>query len=176
VLALALATGAVTACADPVASTPSTGGASGPPCDGATRVELGKPRRGGAMALFTTSGGAIHLTVDDLNSDGILESSTSTAVDIGPAGTLPTYDAHRGTVRPVTVDATVREGEFTEIRLDGGRYWLWSSNGGTVRAATCPPTKLSAVTPGGDPEPFGECAPQPGKECSPASTALKADT
>ncbi len=156
-VALVLVAGATAGCSlGDDGDRPESAGATAPPCDHATRADLGTPRRGGPMALFTTSGGTIHVTVDGIDSSGVLDSSTSTAIDIGPAATPPTYDAQRGTVKPLTATASVHQGRYTAVRLARGSYWLWSSNGGTVGAAACPPTTISAVTEAGKPAPFSQ--------------------
>ncbi len=122
--------------------------AAAPTCgDGKfTPVKLGSPYRHRDPARFETSGGALYLTAHAFLQGGVLDPDTpSTRFHVGSAATQPTYDEQRGLVTPALQEVVASKDEWVKIELRPGRYWLWSSAGGDVEAATCPPGRVQRL-------------------------------
>jgi hypothetical protein len=135
------------------ATTGTTNEPAGMPCgEGASRVELGSPHRGGPTAVFTTRGGTLYVTARRFESGGAFDPGPGrgvTLVFLGPADRPPTLDEQRGVVTNTLVELTVRQDQFMSFDLPAGRYWLWTSTGGDVVVASCTESALS------DPAPVG---------------------
>ncbi len=116
------------------ATTPST-----VPCgEGLGRVELGSPYLGGPTGNFTTDGSPFYVSARRFEHGGPFDPAKgSTAVYLGPADHPPTWDQQRNVVSDTAAEIHVDENDFTRVDLPGGRYWLWSSNGGDLVVVTC---------------------------------------
>jgi len=106
---------------------------------------LGSPIVGGPVAEFTTNGDPIYLSARTFSHTGIFgEFGGSAKVDVGNITSLPTYDAKRSIVTSSISGTSLNEGEYVEITLPAGRYWLWSSSiSGAIQVASCSPNGVS---------------------------------
>lgn len=131
------------------------------PCNGnpAEKIELGSPYNGGPTAEFTSSGELIYITARYYNHNGIFGSfSGSTAINIGSAATPPAYDEKTGKIANSIKSISVPEGEYGNLSLPAGRYWLWSSSGGDIVAVSCKPGAISDPLPTRISRPTGNAA------------------
>lgn len=92
VLALVVCTLLMTACDGGDGATIGTTSEAGMPCgEGASRVELGSPHRGGPTAVFTTRGGTLYVTARRFESGGAFDPGPGrgvTLVFVGPPTAL----------------------------------------------------------------------------------------
>lgn len=129
--------------ADPTSSTP--------PCldSPASSADLGSPQRlSGRTARFSTDGSTVYVTARQFEKGGPFDPERGlTAVWVGPGEQEPRYDEQSGEVLGATTSIMVPEGEYGELELDPGRYWLWTSTGGDVRALSCEPAGITDPAP-----------------------------
>lgn len=110
------------------------------PCDGTgTLVDLGTPHRlAGRHAEFTTSGGTVWVMPGDFEAGGLLDAGLAfTMIEVGSAGTPPSYDVQTDTTAGVIASTIVEDGRWEALDLEKGRYWLWSSRGATITVQQC---------------------------------------
>lgn len=127
----------------------ATTAAAAPACaEVADIVELGRPGRSGPPAQFTTSGAELFVTASGFLHGGPLDPEVGiTMVSVGPADEPPTWDPQRNTITNVQEQAQVREGQVTPLRLQAGRYWLWTSNTVTITLQSCQVATFTSVQP-----------------------------
>ncbi|MGI8536261.1 MAG: hypothetical protein ACR2K2_07105 [Mycobacteriales bacterium] len=138
----------------PSAASPSTSttAASTLPCADATEVELGSPYTYASRgpAYFSTSGGTVYLVARRFEQGGFLDvPHPRTLFSVGPGSTPPVVDPQAATVAGVRSEVQAGADEWVPVDLPAGQWWVLSSNGGDVRAASCVPGGVS------DPDPVG---------------------
>lgn len=124
------------------------------PCNPATTsISIGQSSPPDRLATFRTDGNPIYISVSGfLHDQGFDPKIGSTAIYLGPATELPTYDAQRNIVTNLQTQVTAREGSNVRVDLPAGDYWLWSSNHVSITLESCIKDGITNVTP----------APQPG--------------
>jgi len=111
-------------------------------------VDVNRP-----VAYFTTDGSTLDITAHAFNHGGIFGPAVgTTAIYVGSADALATYDKQRSVVSNKKFDVHVTENKYTKLQPPVGRYWLWSTNGGDIEAASC--GQISGV------QPTGQIAPE----------------
>ena len=120
------------------------------PCGGtpASTVELGYPYVGTSTAEFTTAGAPLFVTARHF-AHGLFvpEGHGATAIYVGSTATPPTWDEQRSIVSNTTEEIFVKEGEYGELMLPAGRFWLWSGSGGDIVVVSCIPNGVSDPHP-----------------------------
>lgn len=121
------------------------------PCDGppAQLIDLGSPYRTTSPASFSVQDtGPLWVTASTFATGGPFDpANPTTAIDIGPADVVPTYDEQRSAVPDATLSTRVDQGTFSEVVVEPGEYWIWSSAGGDVQLAACQQGTLGAFAP-----------------------------
>jgi hypothetical protein len=104
----------------------------------ATQIALGSPYLSQPVAYFTTDGSDVYISARHFEHGGIFDPETgTTGIWIGDSATPPIYDEHTSQVSNTKLELSVQEGKHKKAQLPAGRYWLWSSNGGDIVAASC---------------------------------------
>jgi len=103
------------------------------PCDPISQIELGYPLVGENVAEFTTNGGNLYVTARKFDHVGILDPKKwSVNIYVGNTENLPSWDSRRGIITNIVQKANFSEGNYGELNLKKGRYWLWSSSNDVV--------------------------------------------
>ncbi len=123
------------------------------PACGATamQIALGSPYRGvgNPVAYFTTDGSDVYISARHFEHGGYFDPKTGvTGIWIGDVATPPTYSEQTGQVANAKAELTVQEGKHKRAQLPAGRYWLWTSTGGDIVAASC--GKIEGQQPNGE--------------------------
>lgn len=103
------------------------------PCNPASQVELGYPSLlGHKIAEFTTTGGSIYIKPRQYDSTGGFElpHSRTTGIVVGLAANPPVIDDQRNIVTNTLEKIEFNNGDYGELKLEAGRYWLGSSGEG----------------------------------------------
>jgi len=120
-----------------------------PPCVGhpVSSIELGWPHVGGAVAEFTTNGSEIYITARRFQHSGVLDPKKWIVdVYVGKINKLPTWDQQRDIITNATSKITFDEGFYGKLKLEAGRYWLWTG-GDDILVISCDPNGLSDPKP-----------------------------
>jgi len=116
------------------------------PCDlnSAVSFNLGHPHRASREpAEFSTNGGEIYINAK-FDHKGIFYSTTTT-IYLGYAANYPIFNEQRGTVTNVLQEIHLPEGQYHQVNLNPGNYWLWTSNFAEINLITCVPNIINNV-------------------------------
>jgi len=129
-------------------------GVVSPPCvdNPASSVELGNPSVGGLTAEFTTNGSDMYITARKFDHSGILSPDRWMAsVYVGLIDKLPSWDSQRYVITNVSQKISYSEGNWGNLKLDPGRYWLWAGGSDNI-IISCDPNGVSDPKPVSGPE------------------------
>jgi hypothetical protein len=101
--------------------------------------------------LFTTDGSGLYVTVSRFEHTQLFDPKVgSSAIYVGHAEELPTYDPQSNEVTNLLVEVRAKENQPTELDLPAGRYWLWASNAPDLRLWGCSEGSVTDAVPGGN--------------------------
>jgi hypothetical protein len=113
----------------------------------ANSIELGYPHIGGDVAEFTTNGSEIYITARKFEHGGVMDPPKWLVdVYVGRINELPNWDRERDIITNITSKITFEEGSYGKLKLEPGRYWLWSG-GNDILAISCEPNGVSDPKP-----------------------------